>query len=361
MSKMREELLRELEVENRRSNAEGMFLLQAVAERSGMNLTDLQCVTVLDSTGPITAGRLAEMMGLTTGAITGVVNRLEQKGYVRREKDPSDGRRVVIHPVMEELERVGADFIGSQEGGRDALLSDYDDRDLAVIVDLMRKSNAVTREMIARIRAGSNGDHGAEFATPLSSVTSGRLVFTNGASRLTLRAGSAMDDLYRARFEGPAPKINVVDGVVTVSYSRRSRLLDLRSHSSHVTLNAAVPWEIELRGGASRIDADLGGLELTSFVITTGFSDITVTLPEPTGLVPIRLSGGASRVTIRRPAGVQAGLTVKGGFSKLTFDQQLDKRGVKMQFQSPGYDGASNRYEIELSGGASEITIQQAN
>lgn len=358
MSKSRNELLRELEQENRKSSADGVFFFQAIAERSGMNLTDLQCITILTSSGSMSAGQLAETMGLTTGAVTGVVDRMERAGYVQREKDPTDGRRVVIRPVLEKLEQVGAGFLGEQEGVLESLTEDYSDRELAILLDFVRKANDFTRAEIARIRAGSNGDRGAELATPLGSVTSGRLVFTNGASRLTLRAGSAMDDLYRANFEGPAPKINVEDGVVTVSYSRRSRFLDWRSHSSQVTLNAAVPWEIELRGGASRIDADLSGLELTSFVITTGFSDITVTLPEPTGIIPIRLSGGASRVTIRRPAGVQARLTVKGGFSKLTFDQQLDTMGVKMQFQSPGYDGASNRYEIELSGGASEITIQ---
>ena len=79
-----------------------------------MNLTDLQCVAILTSTGPITAGQLAETMGLTTGAVTGVINRMERAGYVRREKDPRDGRRVVIQPVPEELERVGAGFFGSQ-------------------------------------------------------------------------------------------------------------------------------------------------------------------------------------------------------------------------------------------------------
>src|ERR671921_29081 len=114
-SKNREELLRELEVENRRSTTGAVLLLQAVTRRSGMNLTDLQCTNILTSTGPIAAGRLAEEMGLTTGAITGVVNRLERAGYVRREKDPADARRVVVAPNMEVLEQVGVVSSGSQE------------------------------------------------------------------------------------------------------------------------------------------------------------------------------------------------------------------------------------------------------
>src|SRR5918997_2193098 len=101
MSKKREGLLRELKVANRRNTAESMFLLQAITERSGMNLTDLQCISILASTGPITAGRLAEEMGLTTGSVTGVIDRMERAGYVRRERDPNDGRRVIVRPVSE--------------------------------------------------------------------------------------------------------------------------------------------------------------------------------------------------------------------------------------------------------------------
>jgi DNA-binding MarR family transcriptional regulator len=361
MSKNREELLRELEVENRRSTMEGMFFLQAVAQRSGMNLTDLQCITILTLTGPTTAGRLAEEMGLTTGAVTGLVNRMERAGYVRREKDPNDGRRVVIRPVLEELERAGAGFFGSgsQEKTLEALISGYDDRDLAVVLDLMRKSTAATREETARIRAASEGDEGGVFATPLGSVKSGRLVFANGTYRLTLRAASGMDDLYRARFEGAAPKVKVEDGTVTVRYSRRFKLFSLRRHSEEVTLNAAVPWEVEVRGGAFEIEADLGGLGLSSFVLKGGARDLALTLPEPSGVVPVRLSGGASKVGIRRPAGVKARMSVKGGVSKLTFDEQhFDAVGGKVRLQSPGYDGATDRYEIEVSGGASEITVR---
>ncbi len=127
-------------------------------------------------------------------------------------------------------------------------------------------------------------------------------------------------------------------------------------------LNNAVPWEIEVRGGADRVEADLGALTLTSFLLNGGFSDCTLSLPEPSGTVPVRLSGGASKVSIGRPAGVEAKLTVKGGISKLIFDlQSFDAVGGRVRLQSPGYDGASNRYEIEVSGGASGISIHEAH
>jgi DNA-binding MarR family transcriptional regulator len=359
MSKKREELLRELKVENRRNTTESMFLLQAITERSGMNLTDLQCISILTSTGPITAGRLAEEMGLTTGSVTGVIDRMEQAGYVRRERDPKDGRRVIVRPVSEKLERA-AGSLGSQDRVLEELMSDYDERDLALFVDLMRKSTAMTREETARIRAASQGGEGGEFSAPLGSAQSGRVVFANGASRLTLRAGSGMDDLYRARFEGPAPKAIVEDGTVTFRYSRRFfGLFDWRSHPGEVTLNVAVPWEVEMRGGAYRIEADLGGLELSSLVLKGGISDLVLMLPEPSGVVPVRLSGGASEVNIRRPAGVEAHLSMKGGVSKLTFDEQsFDAVGGTLRLQSPRHKEAPDRYEIEVSGGASKVTVQ---
>ena len=80
MSKKRAELLRELGEESRKSTLDGVHFFQAVAERSGMNLTDLQCVTILTRTGPITAGQLAETMGVTSGAVRGVINRMEGAG-----------------------------------------------------------------------------------------------------------------------------------------------------------------------------------------------------------------------------------------------------------------------------------------
>ena len=360
MSKERERLLRELEEESRKSTLDGVYFLQAVAERSGMNLTDLQCLAILTSSGPVTAGQLAEMMRLTTGAVTGVVNRMERAGYVRREKDHEDRRRVVIRPVPEELEWAGAGFLGSREGELlDALVSEYDDRDLALFLDFMRKANAVTREEIARIRAASEGNGEDEVSAPLGSAKTGRLVFANGAARLTLRVAYRMDDLYRARFEGKPPKMEVEGGTVTFRRSRRYTLFDLRRHSEEITLNAAVPWEVEVRSGAAWVKADLGGLELASFVLKGGASELDLMLPEPSGPVPVRLAGGASKVSIRRPAGVEARMNLQGGAAKLAFDgQSFDAVGGTVRLQSSGYEGALDRYEIEVSGGASEISIQ---
>jgi hypothetical protein len=264
---------------------------------------------------------------------------------------------------MENVGRLGVAVSGSEEERAfHAAFADYDDHDLAVFLDLLRTSNQRTREHTARIRAAAGGNAEGVFATPLGTVQSGRLVFADGAARLTLRADSAMDDLYRARFEGSPPKIDVQDGTVTIRRSRRFALFDMRRHAEEVTLNAAVPWEIDVRGGAAQTDADLTGLDLSSFTLKSGSSELTLTLPHPSGIVPIRLIGGAVKVCIRRPDGVAARLSLHGGVSKLTFDaQRFGALSGKIQLQSPGYTDAANCYEIEVTGGASELTVQCAD
>src|SRR5215471_12591210 len=97
--KARAALLQELEAAMRKSSAQGTLFAQAVAEHAGISNSDMDCMDFLNMEGRMTAGRLAELTGLTTGAITGVIDRLEKAGLVRRERDESDRRKVFIAPV----------------------------------------------------------------------------------------------------------------------------------------------------------------------------------------------------------------------------------------------------------------------
>uniref|UniRef100_UPI0013D5678B MarR family transcriptional regulator n=1 Tax=Klebsiella pneumoniae TaxID=573 RepID=UPI0013D5678B len=76
--------------------AMGVIFSQTVASRVGISSSDLECMDFLNLESRVTAGRLAEVTGLTTGAITGVIDRLEKAGLVRRERDDSDRRKVFI-------------------------------------------------------------------------------------------------------------------------------------------------------------------------------------------------------------------------------------------------------------------------
>src|SRR4051794_27101574 len=98
-SKARAALLIELEEAVRRSSAQGVIFGQTVANVAGISGSDLECLDFLNLEGRVTAGRLAEVTGLTTGAITGVVDRLEKAGLARRERDAADRRKVFIVTV----------------------------------------------------------------------------------------------------------------------------------------------------------------------------------------------------------------------------------------------------------------------
>jgi hypothetical protein len=197
-----------------------------------------------------------------------------------------------------------------------------------------------------------------DFSVPRGSTPSGRLEFTRGAANVTLRVDSSMGDLYRARFEGPLPEVHAQDGAVTIQYPRTFHPFDWRKRAAEVTLNRAIPWQIEFRRGLARLDADLRELRLGSFEIVGGASGVAVKLPRPSGTVSVRVSGGASDVTIYRPAGVAARMSVGRGASKLAFDEQrFGAIGGETRLQTPDYEGAADRYDIEVSGGASKLTV----
>src|SRR5712672_4709458 len=113
--KARAALMEELEHAVRRSSAQGVIFGQTVASRVGISSSDLECLDFLNLEGRVTAGRLAEVTGLTTGAITGVVDRLEKAGFVRRERDDNDRRKVFIATVPENLARIGGLYVPMQE------------------------------------------------------------------------------------------------------------------------------------------------------------------------------------------------------------------------------------------------------
>jgi hypothetical protein len=188
---------------------------------------------------------------------------------------------------------------------------------------------------------------------------SGRLDFVRGAANVTIRSEPGMEDLYRARFGGPEPDVRVDDGTVTVEYPRTLNPLGWRKRSADFALNAGVSWRIAVGGGGlSGLVADLGGLRLDSFEVGGGASGVELELPEPSGTVPVRVDGGASDLTVRRPEGVAASVRVGGGASKLALDgQRLGAVGGETRLESPDYSSATDRYEVVVTGGANNLKV----
>lgn len=135
----------------RRHSTAAVLLHHALAERLGLGPTDHKCLDLLRQRGPMTGSALAALTGLTTGAITGVVARLEVAGFVRREDDPEDGRKQILHPVAERLRALHAIFEPIHADAR-AVLAEFDLHQITAIAEFLTRTadSAMTRAAALR-------------------------------------------------------------------------------------------------------------------------------------------------------------------------------------------------------------------
>ncbi len=127
---------------------------QFAADRIGINATDLNCLNILSFSGQMTAGELAKATGLTTASITGVLDRLEEAGYVRRERDSKDRRRVVVHLVLDKALANVAPLFMPMAHDWQRMVADYTDDELRLIVEFYGGMEQVIRDHIIRLRGG---------------------------------------------------------------------------------------------------------------------------------------------------------------------------------------------------------------
>ena len=124
----------------------------ATAARLGINQTDLICLERLASRGPMGAGELAAALGLSTAAISAMASRLEAAGYARREMDPSDRRRVVLHALPAGAQQAFSLFDGLYRAAND-LDSEYSERDQRKLLSLLRRFRQLIAEHDTEIRS----------------------------------------------------------------------------------------------------------------------------------------------------------------------------------------------------------------
>jgi DNA-binding MarR family transcriptional regulator len=339
-------------------------LRAAAAEHVGLNVADFDAVRYLAEQGPVPAGRIAEAMGITSGAVTGLIDRLERTGWVERARHEIDRRQVVVQLTPAQRHLLDAD-----RALRDRLLGealaergDAAVNETAALLDAAAEQLLAGAAELARDRAvRDDGDASAASGdadrAPIGDAEHGRLRFVTGAARLALR-GARIKDLYRAKFDGKRPQVMVsANGEVDLQYKGFS-WFGARDVAAQLTLTTAVPWSIEIRRGVSHLAADLRELSIASIEITGGASESELSLPRPRGTATLRLSGGVSRLVIRRPRGTAAQISVRGGASNLVFDaQRLGAVGGPTRLSTPGWDGAPDRWSIELTGGASDLSV----
>jgi DNA-binding MarR family transcriptional regulator len=129
-----------------------LMLHQTIAAHFGLGPTDMKCLDLARGEENLTAGRLAEITGLSTSAVTSAVDRLEKRGFVERARDPDDRRKVIIRPTGAH-DREAAAIFALVETGFTRMISDYDTESLEQITGFIRRCNDESSRLVPRIAA----------------------------------------------------------------------------------------------------------------------------------------------------------------------------------------------------------------
>jgi hypothetical protein len=202
----------------------------------------------------------------------------------------------------------------------------------------------------------------------LGGLSAASLDLNYGAASIDVNAGGLGDLLYQARVDYPGG-----ENPPTISLDRETGVLQIRESPSfspfhlfgaqrrHVqlTLTDVVPWSIQIGGGAANLRLDLRHAQLTKLDISGGANQLDAQFSTPKGTVSINVSGGANNITIVAPAHSQWRVAVSGGISAVTINgSSSGNLGGDFQQQSPGYGSATDRFDIEISGGASHLDFR---
>jgi|SRR5699024_6852636 len=144
---------RELILQLRQNSGRAVMFHQLISDKLGLNPTDHKCLDFLNRSGPVTAGQLAQLTGLTTGSITSVIDRLESSGYAIRDKDPKDRRRVIIKAVPEEMDKISPMFESIFESTSE-ILAQYSEREAKLILNFIKQCNDMTLNAMNQFKQG---------------------------------------------------------------------------------------------------------------------------------------------------------------------------------------------------------------
>ncbi len=399
----RAELITALDDEAGRKFSTATILYQlAIADRMGVGLTDLVCLEILSRTGAITAGELAELSGLTTGAITGVVDRLEKAGFARRVNDPNDRRRVMLELRVERFAANGGNPYDGLNERFNALYAEYSEDELALLLEFLRKSITIFDEEALRLREQTAAraqadkkphtkvnirarmeaqaemhvdmrarmdadaqmhirreDKGTrKFSAPRGNLEAARWEWLSGSAQVNLRGVPELSELYRAEFKHDIPLVRDQDGNISIQYRHRT-LFGRGGGNADVELNTATMWELNFECGASNLELDLREISLRGFTLKSKMSKLSLLLPPPTGTQRLYLECGTSHLDLKRPKNVPVRLEFQGNDSRLIFERLRATVNTESR-ESPDYKRATNRYVIEIVGGMNRVTVEES-
>jgi cell wall-active antibiotic response 4TMS protein YvqF len=205
---------------------------------------------------------------------------------------------------------------------------------------------------------GASAD--VDSSEPREGLDKAKLEVSVGAARLEVAAAPLDDQLYRVHIEhaGTPPEVRLDRATGTVRISQRSDwFMGARRLHVDAKITDAIPWEVSCSTGAIRGEFDLSLAALNGFVCRTGASQIEVVLGPPRGMVPIRVEGGALTVSIARPAGAAVQVQASGGAVQLHGDGERQEGLGTRSWKSNGFDAATDRYEVTVSGGALNVDV----
>lgn len=149
-SPARKQLLESLQYEGRNESRLSIMFRNAVAAQLGLNVTDAECLDFLLEADSLTAGELAKLTGLSSSATTSAIDRLERASYVQRERDPNDRRKVVVRPILKNLQK-GAELYGKFVAANNIFLNSLSGDELAAIEKYLKGMNEVYKGQIERL------------------------------------------------------------------------------------------------------------------------------------------------------------------------------------------------------------------
>lgn len=134
-----------------------VLLVNAIAQKIGLSATEFECWSYIVENGPFTAGQVAQKCGITTGGMTGMLDRLERGGFVRRKPDVNDRRRVLVEGlVQKEAYKKTTELYQPLAEGFAQLLQDYSDEELRCITAFLQKTNALFQQNLDQVGERKN-------------------------------------------------------------------------------------------------------------------------------------------------------------------------------------------------------------
>jgi hypothetical protein len=209
---------------------------------------------------------------------------------------------------------------------------------------------------------------GDALRVPYRGQTRMRLGLVSGLAHGLIVIDPDAQDLIAIQYgDGPAPQLRVVAGEISMAWRSSSFGEWLRdalrpcNRAVAIVLHPAVEWSISIRGGLAHSDLELSAGQLARLDIHGGCADVQFELPLPETAVPIRITGGASRLVVQRPADAGVVLAVSGGMAALRLDdQRFDAIGGGARLETRNLEPGAPYYDLQIHGGAADLAIERA-